>query len=71
MSNTQSKEPQFGASGSGLIGTGYNQSSSSGSKSFLDGYFVNSLHNEGIARKKPSNGKKPKDNLRLRGKTSD
>lgn len=70
MSNAQSKGPQFGALGSGLIGKGYNQSSSFGSTSFLDGYLLKSLHDEGIARKKPRNEEKPKDDLRLRGKTS-
>ena len=70
MSNAQSKGPQFGASGSGLIGTGYNQSSSFGSTSFLDGYLLKSLHDNGISRKKTRNEEKPKDGLRPRDKTS-
>ena len=70
MSNAQSKGPQFGASGSGLIGTGYNQSSSFGSTSFLDGYLLKSLHDEGISRKKTRNEEKSKDDLRPRRKTS-
>lgn len=69
MSDVKSKE-------SGLIGTGDNQSGGVGSKSFLDGYLLKSLHDGYISGKKPSNeekpGKeeKPKDDLRLRGKTS-
>jgi hypothetical protein len=70
MSNPQSKGPQFGASGSGLIGKGYNQSGSFGSTSFLDGYLLKSLHDEGISKKKTSNEEKPKDALRPRGKTA-
>ena len=70
MPNAQSKGPEFGASGSGLIGTGYNQSSSFGSTSFLDGYLLKSLHDEGISRKKTRDEKKPKHDLRPRGKTS-
>ncbi|MCX5890430.1 MAG: hypothetical protein NTY36_13435 [Deltaproteobacteria bacterium] len=70
MSNAQSKGAQFGTSGRGLIGKGYNQSSISGSTSFLDGYLLKSLHDEGISRKKTRNAEKPKDDLRLKGKTS-
>ena len=70
MSNDQSKGPQFGASGSGLIVKGYNQSSSFGSTSFLDGYLLKSLHDKEISRKKTRNEEKPKDDWRPRGKTS-
>ena len=70
MSNAQSKGPQVGASGSGFIGKGYNQSSSFGSTSFLDGYLLKSLHDEGISRKKTRNEEKSKDDLRPRRKTS-
>jgi hypothetical protein len=70
VSNAQSKGPQVGALGSGLIGTGYNQSRSFGSTSFLDGYLLKSLHDESISRKRTGNEEKPKYDLRPKGKTS-
>jgi hypothetical protein len=70
MSKAQSKGPQVGVLGSGLIGNEYYQSSSFGSKSFLDGYLLKSLHDEDISKKKTRNEEKPKDDLPPRGKTS-
>ncbi len=49
----QAKGPQIGVSGSGLLGLGNPPSSGPGSTSFLDGYFIRSLHDDGLARKKP------------------
>lgn len=73
IANAQSMRPQFSSLGSGLIGKGYNQSSI-GSTSFLDGYFLKSLHDGGISRRhfkeKNRNEEKSKDDLRPRGKTS-
>ena len=45
-------------------------SSSPGSTSFLDGYLLKSLHDDGLARKKPAAEDTPKDDLLLPGKTS-
>jgi hypothetical protein len=44
--------------------------SSPGSTSFLDGYLLKSLHDDGLARKKPMGEDKPKDDLLLPDKTS-
>ena len=63
MSSGPSQGPQLGASESGLIGMGSIKSSSSGSKSFLDGYLLKSLHEGDISNKHISNEKKPKDDL--------
>jgi hypothetical protein len=66
----QARGPQSGVSRSGLLNTGNNQVSSPGSTSFLDGYLQRSLHDDGLARKKPRGEDKPKDDLLLQGKTS-
>ncbi len=44
--------------------------SSPGSTSFLDGYLLRSLHDDGLGRKKPAGEDNPKDDLLLPGKTS-
>jgi len=44
--------------------------SSPGSTSFLDGYLLKSLHDDGLARKKPTAEDTPKDDSLLPGKTS-
>jgi hypothetical protein len=66
----QAKEQQVGVSGSGLLGMGDNQSGSSGSTSFLDGYLLKSLRDDGLARKKSRSEDKTKDDLPLRGKNT-
>jgi hypothetical protein len=63
VSNDQTQGPQVGALGSGLFGKGYNESSSIGSKSFLDGYLLKSVHDDGISSKNIRNKEKPKDDL--------
>jgi hypothetical protein len=66
----QARGPEIGVSRSGLLGMANNQSSSPGSTSFLDGYLLKSLHDDGLGRKKPAGEDKPKDDLLLPGKTS-
>ncbi|MGP8106608.1 MAG: hypothetical protein ACLQLE_12040 [Desulfobaccales bacterium] len=66
----QAGGPQIGVSRSGLLNMGNNQVSNPGSTSFLDGYLLRSLHDDGLARKKPAGEDKPKDDLLLPGKTS-
>lgn len=68
--NAQPKGPQVGALGSGLLDKGFKQSSSSDSKSFLDGYLLKSLHKDSIPREKTKAEKKPKENMPPRGKIS-
>jgi len=63
------KEPQIGGSGSALLDKAENHPGRVGSNSFLDGYLLRSLHDEGSARKKPRSSDKSKDNL-LKGKTT-
>ncbi len=66
----QARGPQIGVPGSGLLGMRNNQFSSPGSTSFLDGYLLRSLHDDGLAREKPGGEGKPKDDLPINGKTS-
>jgi hypothetical protein len=66
----QARGTQTGASSSGLLGLENHQLSSPGSTSFLDGYLQRSLHEDGLARKKPAAENKPKDDLLLQGRTS-
>jgi hypothetical protein len=70
MSKAQKQGPQVGALGRSIIGTGYNPSRSFGSKSFLDGYLLRSLHDNDIPRKRARNEEKPQDGLSSGGKTS-
>jgi hypothetical protein len=58
---------QVGISKSGPISVGYH---CSGTTSFLDGYLLKSLHHDGSAKKKARSENHPKDDLRLKGKTS-
>jgi hypothetical protein len=66
----QAGGPQVGVPRNGLLNMGNHQGSSPGSTSFLDGYLQRSLHDDGLARKKPGGEDKPKDDLLLPGKTS-
>lgn len=58
-----------GLLGSGQFGKAAHQSGGSGAISFLDGYLLRSLHDEGMARKKAKKEDKPKDDFPQRGKT--
>jgi hypothetical protein len=67
-SEAQSYGSQVNAGGSGLSIIGPNPSAGPGSTSFLDGYLLKSLKEDGTARKKVSTGKvstekQPKENL--------
>jgi hypothetical protein len=62
----QDSEAQIGASGRPLLNMGNNP----GSTSFLDGYLLKSLHDDGLAREKPRREDEPKDDLLLQGTTS-
>jgi hypothetical protein len=64
----QAKEPQIGGSESDLLDKAKNYSSRVGSNSFLDGYLLQSLHDDG-ARKKMRSSDKPNNNL-LKWKTT-
>ncbi len=57
---------QYGVPQAGELKIG----SSPGSTSFLDGYLLRSLHDDGLGRKKPTAEDKPKDDLLLPGTTS-
>ncbi len=62
-SQGKSSNPTLGAVESAPIGKSLSLPGGSTSTSFLDGYFLKSLHEERMARKKPSAGTDPKDNL--------
>ena len=63
-SKIQLASPEIGATGSSLLGfQEYNQSSSAGSGSFLDGYLLRSLHEKKIGGKKGANDNMSDENL--------
>jgi hypothetical protein len=62
-SKIQLASPEIGAAGSSLGFQEYNQSSSAGSGSFLDGYLLRSLHEKKIEGKKGANDNTSDENL--------
>lgn len=69
-SKIQPAGPEIGATGSSLGFQGYNQSSSAGSGSFLDGYLLRSLHEKKIEGTKGSNDNTSDENLLKKKKDS-